>query len=290
MLITFLLHFLLFCIFFPTSHCVYEWSFQQKIRVSEAGNTYGKTPSYFVGRGFTTLVTGYNYQSPGIYIHTCDDGYVKNSQPVWSQQAKLVPSEGSVGDNFGVNMVALNTTLIVSAPNAFNRRGYLYVFNGTLRHWSQIQRILPTESYVNDYFGEQLSLHKNRLIASARGYSSNSGAVHVYERNQGGLYWSRQCRLLPRDLASSQYFGERLSLYGTTAVVTARNDDYSGDQTGSAYIFQGKFVYIFLFFNFVFLTLMHAGSAGAWSQQQKLIALEMEYYRQKISLDVKNRT
>lgn len=219
---------------------LYDWSFQQRIELPSAGSNYAKTPSVLFGRGFLTLVTGYGTNQSGIFIHTTDDGYIKDNQYVWSQQAVLVPSGAQQSDEFGKWMVASNHTLIVSSPGQANNRGFAYIFNGTLRHWSQIQRLGALEGTSGDYFGDYMTLYENTLIVGAKGTSSNAGAAYVFERPRGGYTWSRQGRLLPRDAASNQYFGERLSLYSDTVIISARNDDYSGAQTGSAYIFARK--------------------------------------------------
>lgn len=244
---------------------LYDWSFQQRIQVPNAGPNYAKTPSALFGRGFLTLITGYGGNQSGIYVHTTDEGYVHENQYVWSQQAVLVASGTQPGDEFGKWMVASNNTLIVSAPNQANNRGFAYIFNGTLRHWSQIQRLGALEGASGDFFGEYMSLYENTLIVGAKGSIANAGSAYVFERQPGGYTWSRQGRLLPRDGASGQYFAERLALHTDTVVISSRNDDRSGQQTGSAYIF--------------------ARSKGLWSQQQKLVSVEFMNYEQGIELE-----
>lgn len=222
---------------------IYEWSFQQRFAMPGGGNTYGKSESFIVGRGFQTLITGYDSNSPGLYVHTNDDGYVRNHQYVWSQTAKLVAKDIVPSDNFGYCVQAYHQTVLASAPFAGGRRGFVYVFNGTLRHWSQIQRLQAVEAVPGDFFGNAMSLHKDRLIVGAQGSTSNQGAVYLFERQ--GLYWSRQGKLLARNAQNGWLFGERLALYGTTAVISAQTDigDGSTDRehnTGGAYIFQCK--------------------------------------------------
>ena len=72
------------------------------------------SPSEIVGRGFQTLISGYDEGSdgvinsngtvvqqqrkPGIYIHTTDMGYSGRGYFVWSQQAKLVARDAHAGD------------------------------------------------------------------------------------------------------------------------------------------------------------------------------------------------
>jgi hypothetical protein len=133
---------------------IYQWSFQQKLQVSEAGSTYGATPSGLIGRGFQTLISGYDSGvvsgKPGIYIHTSDDGHVDNRHLVWSQQAKLVAKDTTVNDKFGKWMVSHNQTIVVSAPLAGDKRGYVYIFNGTLRHWSQVQKLTAVDGDIGE--------------------------------------------------------------------------------------------------------------------------------------------
>lgn len=259
----------LILLFLPVGHTVYDWSFQQRLQVPEAGSTFGSTPSALFGRGFLTLVTGYDASSssPGIFIHSTDEGTIQYGQYVWSQQAKLVPKEVISTDRFGQWMVASNTTLIVSAPSASSAKGYVYIFNGTQRHWSQIQRLQPYDGALpgGDLFGERMSLYGKRLVVAAKGQATNAGAVYVYERQTNGLYWSVQSKLVPRDAGSNQYFGQDLSLYDNTAVISAVNDDL-GLSTGSAYIFRG--------------------TGASWSQQQQLVAIDMENYKRSFELQV----
>ena len=73
------------------------------------------------------------------------------------------------GDRFGKWMVTYNETILVASPSAANNRGFVYVFNGTLRHWSQVQKLLPADVGAGGYFGDYMSLHKDRVIIGAKG-------------------------------------------------------------------------------------------------------------------------
>ena len=53
------------------------------------------------------------------------------------------------------------------------------------------------------------------------------------------MFWSRQSKLIARDYGANQLFSEKLSLYGDTTVISAKNDEKPGVQTGSAYVFRG---------------------------------------------------
>ena len=125
--------FILLCV--VETSALYQWSFQQRLVVPEAGKTYGLTPTGHLGRGFETLITGYSDStatSSGIYIHTSDMGIVNltTRHLVWTQQAKLIAKDTTAGDGFGKMMVTTEQTLIVSSPYAGSGRGYVYIFNG----------------------------------------------------------------------------------------------------------------------------------------------------------------
>ena len=96
----------------------------------------------------------------------------------------------------------------------------------------------------------------------------------MYERLPGGMFWSRQGKLIARDFGASQLFAEKVSLYGDTTVISAKNDEKPGVQTGCAYVYRGINT---VCGRYEFIT----ASGGTWSQQQKLVAVEMEYYKNK---------
>jgi hypothetical protein len=164
-------------------------------------------------------------------------------------------------------MVSYNQTLIVASPNELSKKGFVYIFNGTRRHWSQVQRIFAFDGNPGDYFGESMALHKNRLVIGARGTALGGGVAFVYERPANSIYWSRQAKLVPRDQAADQNFAQRVALYEDTVAVSAKNGNTQGYFTGSAYLF--------------------TGSAGVWSQQQKLVATEFENYALGLNKEVR---
>jgi hypothetical protein len=230
---------------------IHQWSHLQTLFVPEAIPTYGEMPAMLTGRGFMTMITGYDPVDPGLFIHTTEDGHLHhNGASVWSLQGKLKVPGIVPSDKFGKTMVAWNQTLIVSAP--YKSRGLVFVFNGTRRHWSLVQRLQAPDFFENDYFGESMALEENRLVIASKGQWALSGVVYVYERPPGGMFWSRTAKLTARDAADNALFGRGVALFGDSVAVTARNDnlgdaipatlvnaepDYS---TGAGYVFQCK--------------------------------------------------
>lgn len=149
-------------------------------------------------------------------------------------------------------MVASNHTLIVSAPAQSTNRGFAYIFNGTLRHWSQIQRLAAFEGAAGDYFGDHMALYENTLMVGARGSLLNRGACYIFGREPGGYTWSRQGKLLAGELETVDttnidgYFGEQMSLMSDTVAVSSRSDDLRGSQSGSVYLFKRKLLCVII--------------------------------------------
>lgn len=274
-----------------TAQSIYQWSFQQRLFVPEGGATYATTPSALIGRGYMTLISGYGVNDTGdaresIYIHTTDDGYAQRGYFIWSQQAKLVAEDSEVGDEFGKWLVNHEETIIISAPNGNSQKGALYVFNGTKRHWSQVQKLLAVDCAPGDLFGQYLSLSGDRIMVGAQlktesdlsdSLQDNCGAAYIFERNPGSLFWSRQSKLIARDLSSGAWLGGKVGLYGEVAIATSRSDadsrsgaSHPGKQSGSAYIFKG--------------------SGTQWSQQQKLIGDDISDFHSSSFLELQDLT
>ncbi len=49
------------------------------------------------------------------------------------------------------------------------KAGSVYVFNGTMRTWSQVQKLVAADATGNDRFGEYMSLYQDRVLISAAG-------------------------------------------------------------------------------------------------------------------------
>jgi hypothetical protein len=57
------------------------------------------------------------------------------------------------------------------------------------------------------------------------------GSVYVYAAV--GNIWSRQSKILATDGYASDYFGMSVSVYDTTAMIGAQNDDDKGSNSGA---------------------------------------------------------
>lgn len=166
----------------------------------------------------------------------------------WSQQQKLIASDGSALDGFG-NSVAINyntDTIAIGAVNddeaTLNDRGSVYVFarNGTT--WSQQQRLigsLGNASGFTGHFGTSVTVDGDTLIAGAPQIDpldgNGRGVVHLFSRS--GTTWTEQNRfeIAPAVLRE---FGCSVAMSGDSFIGGAQLDTVGSNLgQGSAYIF-----------------------------------------------------
>ena len=206
-------------------YAYHSWSYLQKITIDGATSTYGESKSMISGRGFETLVTGYEANpEPSIFVHTSDDGRDVYGAHTWSLQQVLVPTPNvRASDLFGQWVDSYNQTIIVSAPysdeGSVVEGGSVYIYNGTRRHWSQLQKLVGNlGSPLGDYghFGISFSLRENQLVIGAPGVNYELGYGFVFERPYEGALFSQTEVLMPKEGYSYTY--QQIYTVGSSSV------------------------------------------------------------------------
>jgi hypothetical protein len=166
----------------------------------------------------------------------------------WSQQKKLIPSDGASQDRFGEEVVLSangSTALIGAAGNddkgANSGSAYVFVRSGT--SWSQQKKFIPGDGRGGDLFGVSVAISSDGITAligasGADPKGSGSGAAYVFKRGSSG--WSQQKKLVPSNGTAGDAFGRDVALNGTgtLALIGAFTDDTSaGVDSGAAYLF-----------------------------------------------------
>ncbi len=176
----------------------------------------------------------------------------------WTEEQKLLPSDGDAGDNFGCYVSLSQDTALIGAwldndNGEYSGSAYVFIRNGTL--WTQQAKLLPSDGGYYNLFGWSVSLDNDTALIGAYYDNDNgehSGSAYVFTRK--GTTWTEQAKLLPSDGAEMDYFGYSVSLCGGTALISAPLDDDNGDASGSAYIF--------------------IRSGTMWTQQAKLLSTD----------------
>jgi len=136
--------------------------------------------------GDTIVVGAYKDDDAGedsgsAYIFTRTDG-------VWSQQAKLIASDGAAGDNFGKTAVISGDTALIGAPGDDDKgsnSGSVYVFRRTGSTWTQWGKLTASDGLAGDGLGSDNSISLSgpyALVGApyADDKPTQSGAAYVF--------------------------------------------------------------------------------------------------------------
>jgi hypothetical protein len=176
----------------------------------------------------------------------------------WVQQAKLLPSDGAAGDNFGYSVTISGDIALVGAyadDDNGGSSGSAYVFRWNGSAWVQQAKLLASDGAAGDVFGWSVALDGDfALIGAYRDddMDFDSGSAYVFRWN--GSAWLQQAKLTATDGAFFDNFGISVAIDGDTALVGAQRDFDDGFQSGSAYVFHWN--------------------GSAWVQQAKLLATD----------------
>ena len=209
---------------------------------------------HFFGRsvaleGDTALVG-----DPAHYSGTREYGYayvyVRNNDE-WTLQQRL---DSGVGNNefdgFGESVALSGDTIVIGAEdkdigdyasdpeNSYLDTGNVHIFERKGDHWYRQDPLFPGDPRNSKNFGNSVSVSGDTLLIGAYGddphekYKSE-GSVYFYKR--GDQKWEFQQKIiLERDEAHN--FGNRVSLSGNTALVSAYTD--FGEYLGLVYVLE----------------------------------------------------
>jgi FG-GAP repeat protein len=235
---------------------------QQKLVPSDgaAGDNFG-----FVGVAIegNTLVVGANLadidghvDQGAVYVFTRVGG-------IWSEEQKLIASDGAAGDSFGRYVVLSGSTLVIGAPGddvgSNVNQGSVYVFRRLGGAWIEEQKLTSSDGAANDQFGVNIAMDAGTLVVATRfddvGANVDQGSAYVFAKEDGA--WVEQQHLIASDGAAGDFFGFSVALSGGTIVIGATMDDIgSNANQGSAYVYSRQ--------------------NGVWTEHQKLTASDGE--------------
>jgi uncharacterized repeat protein (TIGR01451 family) len=164
---------------------------------------------------------------------------------------------------FGDAVAISANTIAVGAPHASHsgefQAGSVLVWTGSGGTWVHQQSLVAAYPGSFDHLGASLALSGDTVVVGAPddevSFYTDAGRAIVFDRS-GGV-WSQTQELTAVDHASGDHFGTSVSLLPGSVLVGAPDDDHAaGADAGSVYEF--------------------TNSGGAWSQDQKLVALDGE--------------
>jgi hypothetical protein len=162
----------------------------------------------------------------------------------WNQQAYLKPSDTAPEWFFGSAIAISGDTIAVGAIQddfmSFPTHiGAVYVFVRNAGTWTQQQRLVSSDGEPRDLFGYALALQGDTLAIGANlegNLNTRTGAVYMFQRN--GTVWSEKQKLKAAEPHTSSQFGNVLSLWDDTLVISAGEDNTPARRSGEVYVFQ----------------------------------------------------
>ncbi len=161
----------------------------------------------------------------------------------WEMVQEITPLGGEAFENFGFSIGLHDGILAVGAIGNFDNgpfSGCVYVFeyNGTM--WTQTEVLYPEDAHIGMYFGYDLAITENTIIASAmlaNGNEDESGAVYAFTKSDGE--WSQSQKLIDVSGVSHDRFGCSVAINNSnTLVVGAYHNSLQADKAGAAFVFE----------------------------------------------------
>ncbi len=208
-----------------------SWAEEAILLASDGAGGFGTSVSI---SGDYTVVGASRDNDNGNYSGSA---YVfKRSGTSWTEEAKLLASDGAESDNFGWSVSISGDYVVVGAKgdeDNGDRSGSAYVFKRSGTSWVEETKLLASDGAALDNFGSSVSISGDYAFVGA----TWDGSVYVFKRS--GTSWVEETKLLASDGAGpSKKFGNSVSISGEYAVVGAFTDDDNGNRSGSAYVFK----------------------------------------------------
>ncbi|MDA8745878.1 pre-peptidase C-terminal domain-containing protein [Rubripirellula amarantea] len=202
------------------------------------------------------------FRSGAAYVFGRHEGGVDN----WGRVTKIVGTDTVKRDLFGRSVDISGDTIVVGASTADpvgSVSGAAYVFDrdqGGIDNWGQVKKLIGSTQAFGDRLGQSVSIDTDLIAVGAfrhDGVGTDTGAVYVFARDQGGVSnWGEVKAIEAADASASDHFGFSVSIDGTTVAVGSPLDDEGGsNQLGSVYLFA-----------------QDQGGADNWGQVTKLLA------------------
>jgi len=164
----------------------------------------------------------------------------------WTQQARLLASDGRNFDDFGVAVAIDGDTILVGADSTDGPLSgavgavYSYSWNGS--DWVETQRFKPSDGASGGFFGAAVAIDGDTAVIgrfwdSARAH--DAGSAYVFMRSNGT--WAQTQKLVAPNPQPEDNMGMAVAISGDTIVVGAPNRFSAGNddtQLGRVLVFE----------------------------------------------------
>lgn len=150
----------------------------------------------------------------------------------WVQQAKLIPSDGAPGDEFGISVDIFCDYAVIGASQKNSGQGAAYVFMRSDTTWTQQQKLTSDSGR----FGRSVSIDGRFVSVGAPSKDTSKGQAYLFKRT--GTTWSQIDSFQSSDPSNYDQFGFSLALSYPYLLAGTPFDDTALSNQGSAYIYQ----------------------------------------------------
>ena len=166
---------------------------------------------------------------------------------VWSQESKLIASDGAANDEFGISVAVNGDTVVVGAyqdDDNGSQSGSAYVFKKPNSGWadsSETAKLTASDGAANDEFGISVAVDGDTVMVGAHQNDADTnnndeGAAYFFtEPASGWADMTQKAKLVASDAAAGDRYGYSVGVSGDTVVVGAYSDDSNEANTGAAY-------------------------------------------------------
>ena len=227
------------------------WTDHRKLTASDgagrggqliAGDEFGWGAISMTGDYALIGARGHNDRQGAVYVF-------KREGDSWTEQQKLVASDGAANDEFGFFLSVSGDYALIGAPGDDSMQGSAYIFKLEGESWIEQQKLVSSDGVAGDYFGGLFSLNGDEALIGSVFDDNEQGSVYVFTREEET--WSEQQRIVSSDGASRDRFGGYIVLNGDIAMISSLGDDAF---RGAAYIFKRE--------------------EQSWVEQQKLVTAQ----------------
>ena len=197
----------------------------------------------------------------------------------WNELQKLVASDRSAADQFGVSMAVHEEYLVVGAnrkkhtqtdEDDLNGAGAAYVFKQAADgRWQEVQKLTASDPGSGDFFGYSVDINGDYIVVGAPLEDQNesneipqSGSAYVFRKDENGR-WIEIQKIAAEDAGAESYFGNSVSISERWIAIGA--DLEAEDQTNANTMMAAGAAYIF-----------EKNDNSEWSQVQKLVPTDRE--------------
>ena len=180
--------------------------------------------------------------------------FKKSAAGTWTQEGKFwaVGADGAANEYYGSAVAAYGERAVLGCPgddiSGAVDRGSAYVWKrASTGVWAQETKLVASDGAGGDAFAGSLAMSADSVLAGAANDDfatvADRGSAYVFVVS--GAVWTQQAKIVAADGLANDRFGTSVGISGSSAIVTAPNDDglaasgsTSWTDLGAAYLFE----------------------------------------------------